>query len=221
MILDLTIEILSIPPTKDNLLKYKKKLQLVERAYNLLKEKYEALLMKLHIVTGEVLSLRQKMEKCLSEAYIEYIKAESELGRDMIDIFSETVPKNVEITSKPSEYLGVEYVNLELENLPEPSYGFFGISSLLWVTAKKFQETFTLIVQLAEVENLAFRTMKNLRSIQLNLSALDKIYRVRFQRIIKRISDILEANELESIYTIKKLKKKLNKRKNKRFGDYK
>ncbi|TET74146.1 MAG: V-type ATP synthase subunit D, partial [Candidatus Heimdallarchaeota archaeon] len=39
-------EAITIPPTKDNLLKYKKKLKLVERAYDLLREKYEALLMK-------------------------------------------------------------------------------------------------------------------------------------------------------------------------------
>lgn len=206
-------EILSIPPTKDNLLKYKKRLSLVERAYDLLKEKYEALLMKLHIITSEVSSLRIKMEKSLSEAYIEYIKTESELGRDMINIFSDTIPKDVKLQGKPSEYMGVEYLDIELEDLPEVSYGFFGISSLLWVTAKKFRETFELIVHLAEIENLSFKIMKDIQSIQLNLNALDKIYRVKFEAIIKRIEDIIESNDLENIYTIKKLKQKMENKK--------
>jgi H(+)-transporting ATP synthase subunit D len=188
-------------------------LQLVERAYDLLREKYEALLMKLHIVTAEAISLREQMEKSLSEAYIEYIKTESELGKDMVNVFSETIPKEVNIDTKPMEYMGVLFKDLEIKNIPEPSYGFFGISSLLWVTARKFRDTFTLVVQLAEIENFAYIIIRNLQSIQLNLNALDKIYRVRFQNIIKYIEEVLEAYELENIYTIKKLKQKIEEKK--------
>ena len=187
-------------------MRYKKKLQLVERAYELLKEKYEALLMKLQIISSQAITLREKMEKNLSEAYI---KTESELGKDMINVFSETIPKDVEINSIPLEYMGVEYSDLQLTNLPDPSYGFFGISSLLWVTAKRFRDTFDLIVELAEVENFAYRVIRNLQSTQISLNALDKIYRVRFENIIKYIENVLESNDLESIYTIKKLKKKI------------
>ena len=212
-------EAISIPPTKDNLLKYRKKLELVERAYNLLREKYEALLMKLHIITAEAISLREKMEKSLSEAYIEYIKTESELGKDMVNVFSETIPKEVRIDSKLVEYMGVVYKDLDIDNVPNPSYGFFGISSLLWVTARRFRDTFTLIVQLAEIENLAYRIIRNLQSIQLNLNALDKVYRVRFKNIIKYIEDVLEAYDLENIYTIKKLKQKIELRNNQKRGN--
>lgn len=205
-------EAINISPTKDNLLKYKRKLSLVEKAYDLLREKYEALLMKIHILAAEIGDLRVKLEKNLSEAYIEFIKTESELGRDMINVFSETVPKDVSLESRPIEYMGVLYLDLEIENLPEPSYGFFGISSLLWVTARRFREAFRLLVQLAEIESFGYRIMNNLQSIQLNLNALDKIYRVRFQNIIKYIEDVLESNELENIYIIKKLKKKIEQR---------
>ncbi|MBY9001536.1 MAG: V-type ATP synthase subunit D [Candidatus Heimdallarchaeota archaeon] len=212
-------EVITVSPTKDNLLKYKKKLQLVERAYDLLREKYEALLMKLHIITAEVSGLRTKMEKSLSEAYIEYIKAESELGREMINVFSETIPKDVEIKSVPAQYMGVDYKDLEIEKLPEPSYGFFGISSLLWITAERFRESFHLIIQLAELENLALSIMSNLQSIQLNLNALDKVYRIRFRNIIKFIEDVIESSELENIYTIKKLKNKIDERKMRKRGE--
>ncbi len=208
-------EAITIPPTRDNLLKYKKKLQLVERAYDLLREKYEALLMKLHIITAEALTLREKMEKSLSESYMEYIKTESELGREMINVFSETVPKEMAIESRPLEYMGVLYNDLNIEHFPEPSYGFFGISSLLWVTARRFRETFDFIVQLAEIETLAYRIMSDLQSIQLNLNALDKVYRVRFGNIVKHIEDVLESYELENIYTIKKLKQKMESKKRK------
>jgi len=203
-------ETIMVSPTKDNLMKYKRKLDLVEKAYDLLKDKYETLLIKLKILTAEVGSLREKMEKNLSEAYIEYIKTESELGRETINVFSETVSKDVEISGKPIDYMGVLYLDLEIESIPDPSYGFFGISSLLWVTAKKFRQTFDLIIQLAEIEALAFRIIGNLQSLQLNLNALDKVYRIRFQNVIKYIEDVLESNELETIYTIKKLKKKKN-----------
>ncbi|MCG3258788.1 MAG: V-type ATP synthase subunit D [Candidatus Heimdallarchaeota archaeon] len=202
-------EAINIPPTKDNLLKYKKKLQLVERAYDLLREKYEALLMKLHIISSQAISMREKMEEGLSEAYYEYIKTESELGKDMINIFSETIPKEVIVNSIPLEYMGVSYSDLQLANLPDPSYGFFGISSSLWITAKRFRDIFDLIVELAEVENFAYKVIRNLQSTQLSLNALDKVYRVRFGNIIKYIEEALESYELESIYTIKKLKQKI------------
>ena len=208
-------EIINIPPTKDNLIKYKKKLQLVNRAYDLLREKYEALLMKLHIITAEAINLREKMEKSLSEAYIEYIKTESELGKEMVNVFSETIPKEVSIDSKLVEYMGVPFKELMIKNIPDPSYGFFGI---LWITAKKFRDSFPLIVQLAEIENLAYRIIRNLQSIQLNLNALEKIYRVRFQNIVKYIDDALEAYDLENIYTIKKLKQKIEERKIEKRG---
>jgi len=211
-------EVITISPTKDNLFKYKRKLKLVERAYDLLREKYEALLMKLHIITAEVATLRTEVEKYLREAYIEYIKTESEFGREMINVFSDTIPKEVEINSMPTEYMGVDYMNLEVEKLPDTSYGFFGISSLLWITAERFRETFHLIIQLAEIENLAYRIMSDLQSIQLNLNALDKVYRVRFRNIIKFIEDVLESYELENIYTIKKLKNKIEKRKLRKRG---
>ena len=201
-------ETISVAPTKDNLLKYKRKLKLVEKAYELLRDKYETLLMRLNILTGEVTSLREKMEKSLSDSYIDYIKTESELGRETINVFAETVPKEVAISGRPIDYMGVEYLDLEIASLPEPSYGFFGISSLLWVTARRFKDTFDLIVQLAEVETLAFQIIGNLQSLQLNLNALDKVYRTRFENTIKYIEDVLESYELETIYTIKKLKKK-------------
>jgi len=202
-------EAITIPPTKDNLLKYKKKLKLVERAYDLLREKYEALLMKLHIISSQAISMREKMEEGLREAYYEYIKTESELGKDMINIFSETIPKEVIVNSIPLEYMGVSYSDLQLTNLPDPSYGFFGISSSLWITAKRFRDIFDLIVELAEVENFAYKVIRNLQSTQLSLNALDKVYRVRFGNIIKYIEEALESYELESIYTIKKLKQKI------------
>lgn len=202
-------EALNISPTKDNLLKYKRKLSLVEKAYDLLREKYDALLLKVHILSAEIGDLRVKLEKNLSKAYFEFIKTESELGRDMLNVFSETVPKDITIESTPIEYMGVLHLELEIENLPVPSYGFFGISSLLWVTARRFREVFRLLVQLAEIESFGYRIMTDLQSIQLNLNALDKIYRVRFQNIIKYIEDILESNELENFYIIKKLKQKI------------
>lgn len=202
-------EVINVPPTKDNLLKYKKKLQLVERAYDLLREKYEALLMKLHIISSQAILMREKMDEGLSEAYYEYIKTESELGKDMINIFSETIPKEVMVNSIPLEYMGVSYSDLQLANLPDPSYGFFGISSSLWITAKRFRDLFDLIVELAEVENFAYKVIRNLQSTQLSLNALDKVYRVRFGNIVKYIEEALESYELESIYTIKKLKQKI------------
>jgi len=202
-------EIINIPPTKDNLLKYKKKLKLVERAYDLLREKYEALLMKLHIISSQAISMREKLEENLSEAYYEYIKTESELGKDMINVFSETIPKEVLINSVPLEYMGVSYSDLQLTNLPDPSYGFFGISSSLWITAKRFRDIFDLIVELAEIENFAYKVIRNLQSTQLSLNALDKVYRVRFGNIVKYIEEALESYELENIYTIKKLKQKI------------
>ena len=202
-------EAINVPPTKDNLLKYKKKLQLVERAYDLLREKYEALLMKLHIISSQAISMREKFEENLSEAYYEYIKTESELGKDMMNVFSETIPKKVIINSIPLEYMGVAYSDLQLANLPDPSYGFFGISSLLWITAKRFRDTFDLLVELAEIENFAYKVIRNLQTTQLCLNALDKVYRVRFGNIVKYIEEVLESYELENIYTIKKLKQKI------------
>ncbi|MCE7738225.1 MAG: V-type ATP synthase subunit D [Candidatus Heimdallarchaeota archaeon] len=202
-------EAINVPPTKDNLLKYKKKLKLVERAYDLLREKYEALLMKLHIISSQAISMREKFEENLSEAYYEYIKTESELGKDMMNVFSETIPKKVIINSIPLEYMGVAYSDLQLANLPDPSYGFFGISSLLWITAKRFRDTFDLLVELAEIENFAYKVIRNLQTTQLCLNALDKVYRVRFRNIVKYIEEVLESYELENIYTIKKLKQKI------------
>lgn len=202
-------EAINVPPTKDNLLKYKKKLKLVERAYDLLREKYEALLMKLHIISSQAISMREKFEENLNEAYYEYIKTESELGKDMMNVFSETIPKKVIINSIPLEYMGVAYSDLQLANLPDPSYGFFGISSLLWITAKRFRDTFDLLVELAEIENFAYKVIRNLQTTQLCLNALDKVYRVRFGNIVKYIEEVLESYELENIYTIKKLKQKI------------
>ena len=115
--------------------------------------------------------------------------------------------------------MGVDYKDLEIEKLPEPSYGFFGISSLLWITAERFRESFHLIIQLAELENLALSIMSNLQSIQLNLNALDKVYRIRFRNIIKFIEDVIESSELENIYTIKKLKNKIDERKMRKRGE--
>ena len=109
-------------------------------------------------------------------------------------------------------------MDLEVEKLPDTSYGFFGISSLLWVTAERFRETFHLIVELAEMESLAIKIMSNLQSIQLNLNALDKVYRIRFRNIIKYIEEVLESYELENIYTIKKLKNKIEEEKLRKRG---
>ena len=205
-------ETIAVPATKSNLLLYEKKLKLVDRAYNLLREKYDALLLKLNIISTEIVKLRSELEKKLHEAYVEFVKTESEIGREMLDIFAETTPKGVVLSSKPIEYMGVVYSDLEIEQSVKPSYGFFGVSGLLWLTAARFQEVFFLLVQLAEVENMAYKLISNIQSLLLILNALDKVYKKRFSRIIKVIKESLESAELEEIFILKKLKERMEKK---------
>lgn len=206
-------ETIAVSPTRSNLLLYEKKLKLVDRAYRLLREKYDALLMKVNIISAEIVKLRTDLEKMLQEAYAEFIRTESEIGREMLDIFADTTPKNVKLSSKPVEYMGVIYSDLEVKEIVKPSYGFFGVSSLLWLTAARFQEVFNLLVQLAEVENLAYKLLSDIQSLLLILNALDKVYRKRFTNIIKSIKDSLESAELEEIFVLKKLKEQIERKK--------
>ncbi|MHA1687423.1 MAG: V-type ATP synthase subunit D [Candidatus Heimdallarchaeaceae archaeon] len=205
-------ETIAVPATKSNLLLFEKKLKLVDRAYNLLREKYDALLLKLDIISTEIVKLRNELEKKLHEAYVEFVKTESEIGREMLDIFAETTPKGVVLSSKPVEYMGIVYSDLEIEQSVKPSYGFFGVSGLLWLTAARFQEVFVLLVQLAEVENMAYKLISNIQSLLLILNALDKVYRKRFTRTIKVIKEALESAELEEIFMLKKLKEKMERK---------
>ena len=207
----------NVKPTRMELLKLKRRVKLADRGHKLLKEKRDALVSEFMTIIRQYKEARNFAEESLRTAFHNLLMAEILLGSRDIEQISDITLRDIDIDFSIKNIMGVSIPVLKAYNLVrkvnERGYGFLSTTAKLDDTAKGFEESLSLLLNLAEVEESVRRIAEEIEKTKRRVNALEYIVIPRLKATIKHIEMRMEEIERESFMRLKKIKASLEARK--------
>lgn len=195
-----------VSPTKGNLMKIKKSLELAKVGYELLDRKRNILIREVMGMTDSARDIRERINESYRLAYEALEKANMSMG--VADDFAAFVPVENGLSLSSRSVMGVEIPSVSLS--PEKIdnyYGFKRTTAKLDEAYKLFNEAKNLTAELAETENSIYRLATGIRKAQKRANALKNIIIPRFEEQVKSITAALDEKEREEFSRLKVIKK--------------
>ncbi len=196
-------------PTKGNLIRLKKSLELAEMGYDLLDRKRNILVRETMLLVDRAREVSGKIRETYSSAYKALQSANISLGT--VDEIALSIPVDEGIRMTGRSVMGVVIPKVSLPAAePNNSYGYRRTDISLDIACRRFNEVKALTAQLAEIESSVFRLAEGIRKTQKRANALKNIVIPRFKVQIKTISDMLDEKEREEFSRLKVIKKQVD-----------
>ncbi len=198
-------------PTKGNLILAKNSLALAKQGYELMDKKR-------NILIRELMDLIEKADKIQSEildtyktAYNALQKANIEQGITNVMEVAGAVPIEEGVKIKTRSIMGVEIPKIQFEESDiTPTYSFYGSTEALDMARVAFEKVKKLSIELAEIENSAYRLAYNVKKTQKRANALKNITIPHYEELTISISNALEEKEREEFTRLKVIKRRMN-----------
>lgn len=194
-----------VSPTKGNLMKIKKSLELAKVGYELLDRKRNILIRETMSMIDSAKDIRERINAGFVRAYEALEKANMGLG--VVDEFAEFVPVENGLSISSRSVMGVEIPSVKLDAVKiDNHFGFKRTSAQLDEAYKLFNEVKVLTAELAETENSIYRLATGIKKAQKRANALKNIIIPRFEMQVKEISTALDEKEREEFSRLKVIK---------------
>ena len=201
---------LNLPPTKTNQLALKKDLAMATEGYTLLEQKREILVMELMHLVDMVKTAQSEVENRREKAYATLKRAVAVNGYNHMRDVASGIHYDHEIVSTTRVAAGVRLPSLEFRQGEFNSqYGLAGTDSLMDQTMQDFLSLLEATAKLAELESSVWLLARELKKTQRHVNALEHIFIPDYKETLKYVEQALESKELESFFTMKRVKKNL------------
>ncbi len=199
--------------TRLELIRLRRAVRTATRVHGILEDKRDVLINRLNQLIEEAEALRSRALEGLTEAYNDLLRAYVELGPQVIESITWSVPETVDISVESYTMMGMSLVTLGVSggDLKLP-YGFGDTSLALDEAVRKIRRVVADICRAAAVENNIYRVASELRKTQRLLNALEHVIIPRYEEAIKVISATLEENDREYFVKLKHIKRVLERR---------
>ena len=145
-------------PTKNNLFNAKKTLSLANLGFELMDRKRKLLINESKKLKGRTKELQDKLAAAYKKAYIEIQIANIDNGIGLVKTLSEISPIDNSIDLKLKSFMGIELPIIKHKNkLNYPTYSFSATKESIDKASIEFNNVKQIILELAEVENTAYR----------------------------------------------------------------
>ena len=199
-------------PTKGNLILAKNSLALAKQGYELMDKKRNILIRELMSLIDEADNIQKEILKTYETAYRALEHANIELGINYGMESASAVPVEDSINIKSRSIMGVEIPRIDFDNDGiAPTYSFYGSTESLDKARASFAKVKALSIELASIENSAYRLATNVKKTQKRANALQNITIPKFTELVKSISNALEEKEREEFTRLKVIKKQMGK----------
>ncbi len=186
-----------INPTRQELLKLKKRLKIAKSGHKLLKEKLEGLMREFLKKIHELISLRKELEKELPSALLNFFQASNVLDSQNLESILSSVSK-AKVSKKSLNIMGIEvedYTFLNKEEIFSAPVDYYLSSYSLLLSKKKFLNIAQLIIEYGtlslKIRKLASEIEKNRRRV----NSLEHVYIPELEKVKKYITQKLEEGE--------------------------
>ena len=194
-----------VSPTKGNLMKIKKSLELAKVGYDLLDRKRNILIRETMGLIDSAADIRSRIAESYRVAYQALEEANMSMG--IVDEFAAFVPVENGLTISSRSVMGVEIPTVSLDPVPTDNYfGFRRTTAKLDEAYRRFNEVKQLTAELAQTENSVYRLATGIKKAQKRANALKIIIIPRFEEQVKTITAALDEKDREEFSRLKVIK---------------
>ncbi len=199
--------ILKVNPTRITLLKLKKELAVARKGYKLLKDKRDGLMKNFMGIVRDARNLRESIESRLGDAFSEYAVASSLLHGKTLGAAFLLPGVQTELDVEVKSIMSVQVPKFTLKK-----EGSFFSYSMLDTTGDldnaliRFEEVFTDIVKLAELEKTAENFAEEIERTRRRVSALENTRIPNLSDTIHFITGQLEERARDAVVSTMRVK---------------
>lgn len=198
-----------VKPTRMELLRIRRRLELAEKGHKLLEDKRDALIERFFKSIKRRDEIKREVEDILSKAMQALIEAEMIMGVDQVRISAKMVGKIREIRFLRDNIMGVKVPKIDRENLDlraERFYSFTGTCIRLDEAKKLFEEALRKLIDLAEIDGAVKALALEIEKTKRRVNVLENVLIPKLQATRKRIEMLLEEREREDFFRRKRIK---------------
>jgi len=201
-------------PTKGNLILSKNSLALSRQGYDLMDKKRNILIRELMNLIDQAKDIQNQIDDTFKKAYTALQRANIEMGINMVQTISHSIPVEDSIRIKTRSIMGTEIPLVEANPAKEnPNYAFYSTRESLDAAREAFNRVKDLTIKLSMVETSAYRLATNIKKTQKRANALSNITLPYYEQLTKDITNSLEEKEREEFTRLKVIKKRRTKNK--------
>ncbi|MGQ9759637.1 MAG: V-type ATP synthase subunit D [Candidatus Methanomethylicaceae archaeon] len=202
-----------VAPSKMNLIRFKRTLAFLRRAHDLLEEKREILLLEINRRIGEATKLRSEVNVMLREAYRIFDVASVVIGTEEMGLISKTPLMEYKLAPSKRKIMGVSVLSFEVSKVKNPvPYNISKPTILIDQFVERLVEATSLLIRVAELENILIRLVEEVKRTQHRINALEQFLIPRYQSMVSLISSVLEERDREEFVRVKKVKNLLERK---------
>ena len=199
-----------IKPTRSELINLKRKIQLSERGYKILKMKRDGLIMEFFKILANAKDTRGELLTRYQHAIDMMAVANTVEGAIGVKSAAFSVKEVPEITLKSKNIMGVVVPQIESskvrKSLVARGYGVLGTSTVIDETASSFEELVESIIESAEIETTMKRLLDEIEKTKRRVNALEYKVIPELTQARDFIKMRLDEMEREELFRMKRIK---------------
>lgn len=206
----------NIQPTRGELLKLKRRIDLAKRGHELLREKRDALVTEFFDNLDMLRGKREVVEEKLEEAFEALVEARVTSGNLDLERAADTSTRGIDVDVDSRNIMGVRVPVVESENverkITERGYSFQQTSGAIDEAAEKFEEALQSVLELAEAEEIVKLLAQEIEKTKRRVNSLEHVLIPRLEDSKEYIEMRLEEQEREDKFRLKRVKEKIEKK---------
>lgn len=203
----------NIQPTRGELLKLERRIELAERGHELLKEKRDALVTEFFDNLDLLRDRREEVREKLGDAFDDLVDAKVVMGSLELEEAADAATRDLDVEVDSRNIMGVNVpvvstVEVERDSA-ERGYSLAGTSAQLDEAAGSFEEALGLILELAEVEKTVRLLAREIERTKRRVNSLEHVLIPRLEENREYIEMRLQEQERENYFRLKRVKEKM------------
>lgn len=203
----------TIQPTRGELLRLRKRIELAKRGHELLEEKRDALVTEFFDVLDRLEEVRGKMEERLERAFEDLVEAIAIMGTSDVRKSSYAATRELEVDVDVRSIMGVSVPIIEVEDLErkvtERGYSLHQTPSKLDEASEEFERALGTIIELAEVEDTVRSLAREIERTKRRVNSLEHVLIPRLEEARDYIEFRLAEMEREDFFRLKRVKARM------------
>lgn len=201
---------LNVAPTKSVQLNLRRDLEMATEGYTLLEQKREILVMEMMRLLDRVQHVQRELKERQETAYRTLRRAIAQNGLLHLRNVASGIHYEHKVKVESSLLAGFRIPRIQAQHSQFHSqFGFAGTDALVDATMKQFLELMESVAALAELETTVMLLARELKKTQRRVNALEHLFIPDYKATLHYIGESLESKELDSFFTSKLIKKRL------------
>jgi V/A-type H+/Na+-transporting ATPase subunit D len=203
-----------VKPTRSELLFRRQQITLARQGMDLLKKKRDALLREFLPIIDETMRLSLQLERSTADAQEALATAGAIEGRTALQSVSLATKGEVKVDISGTHVMGVPIPVIRKAETPLKTdlgrgYSITGVSSRVDQTARKFEEIVDTMIESADIETRLRRIGEELQKTNRRVNALENVVIPELEEQVKFIFSALDERAREDHFRLKRVKKKI------------